>query len=122
MNDLGELWRKILKRDFHIYVITNGEDRNQVIWNCKEIINQKYGNILDFKMFSNLSINFNIEIKSNLYSDLINTLKQQGWKVEFDPKEEAFNDSEAKLMEGTLQITFPEGDGTLKQIIPAVPG
>ena len=59
------------------------------------------GDILDFKMFSNLSLNLLVELEA--------------------PRE-ALLARAGERLEGTLLLDFPDGDGELVIPLPRVPG
>jgi hypothetical protein len=53
---------------------------------------------------------------------LADALAAMGWAVEVDPGKDCLADRAADRLEGTVQVTFPEGDGELVIPVPAVPG
>lgn len=78
----------------------------------------RYGNIVDFKLFSDISLTMVIEIEEfkidKLYEELVNNIGID--KFEF------LNSSSRKERTVYLNITFSKGSGNLIIEIPAVPG
>jgi len=120
--DLGAYWKKIERaRDFHVRVVVN-EPRDTAIEHGKDSVHQSHGDILDFKMFSNLSLSMIIELNGRQLLSLLDSLQARGWGVEVEPGREAVAGLADEALEGTLQLTFPEGDGELRIPTPWVPG
>jgi hypothetical protein len=120
--DLGEHWKKTARaRDFRIRVVVH-EGRDQAIDHGKDAVLRNQGAILDFKMFSNLSLAMIIELSGSRLLSLLDSLVELGWNVDVEPDREAIARRATDLLEGTLQMTFPEGDGELEIPVPAVPG
>jgi hypothetical protein len=95
----------------------SNRERHLTIEEIKNTV-AKYGYIVDFKQFSDLSLNLTIEIEdlkvAGLYKDLKNILSM-----------EDYEDSEAvpgKEKTVFLNVTFLTGTGNLKNVVPAVPG
>jgi hypothetical protein len=80
------------------------------------------GDILDFKMFSNLSLNLLVELEAGAVVDIADELKGLGWPVDLEPPREALLARAGERLEGTLLLDFPEGDGELVIPLPRVPG
>jgi hypothetical protein len=120
--DLGAYWKRVARaRDFRIRVVVH-ERRDQAIDRGKDAISRSHGGILDFKMFSNLSLSMIIEVNGSRVLSLLDSLVALGWHVDVEPDREALGRLATDLLEGTLQMTFPEGDGELEIPVPAVPG
>jgi len=120
--ELGAYWRSIAKgKDFCIRIVVH-EGREQAIDHGKDAIQRNHGDILDFKMFSNLSLAMIVEMNGSRVLALLDSLVELGWDVELEPDREAIGLRATDLLEGTFQMTFPEGDGELKIPQPAVPG
>ena len=120
--DLGAYWKRVARaRDFRIRVVVH-ERRDQAIDRGKDAISRSHGDILDFKMFSNLSLSMIIELSGRQLLSLLDSLQARGWGVEVEPGREAVAGRADEALEGTLQLTFPEGDGELRIPTPWVPG
>jgi len=122
LGDLGAYWKETARaRDFRIRVVVR-EGRERAIEQGKDAVLGNHGDILDFKMFSNLSLAMIIELNGSRVLSLLDSLVALGWDVDVDPDREAIARRATDLLEGTLQMTFPEGDGELRIPVPAVPG
>ena len=120
--DLGAYWKKIERAgDFHVRVVVH-EPRDTAIEHGKDAVHQSHGDILDVKMFSNLSLSMIIELSGRQLLSLLDSLQARGWGVEVEPGREAVAQRADDALEGTLQLTFPEGDGELRIPTPWVPG
>jgi len=120
--DLGDYWKQIERgRDFHVRVVVR-EPRDTAIEHGKDSVHQSHGDLLDFKMFSNLSLSMIIELNGRQLLSLLDSLQARGWDVEVDPGREAVAGRADDALEGTMQMTFPEGDGELRIPTPWVPG
>jgi hypothetical protein len=80
------------------------------------------GDILDFKMFSNLSLTLLVELEAPAVVGLADELEGLGWPVDLDPPREALLALAGERIEGTLLLDFPDGDGELVIPLPKVPG
>ncbi len=93
------------------------DERHEGITEIQSIVS-KYGDIVDFKFFSDISISIVIEIREckidKLYDDLIGNM---GMK-----KFEYLNSISQKERTVFLNITFAKGTGDLKIEVPSVPG
>ncbi len=120
--DLGEHWKRVARgRDFRLQVVTRG-DRERAIDLAKEAIAAHRGDVLDFRMFSNLSLCLIVEMTGDGVSALAKDLESLGWIVEADPDRSALGRRGGELLEGTVQLTFSAGDGELEIPTPSVPG
>jgi hypothetical protein len=120
--DLGAYWRETARAgDFRIRAVAR-EGRERAIEQGKEAVLRNQGAILDFQMFSNLSLSMVVELSGSRVLSLLGSLVALGWDVDVDPDREAIARRGTDLLEGTFQMTFPEGDGELRIPVPAVPG
>ena len=120
--DLGAYWKTVARaRDFHVRVVAR-EPRDQAIDHGKAAIQSSHGDILDFKMFSNLSLSMIVGLSGRGVLSLLDSLVALGWDVDVDPDREALALRATDPLEGTFQMTFPDGDGELRIPLPAVPG
>ena len=119
---LPDLWRAIARgRHFHVRAVAR-EPRTAAIARAEAAVQERRGDILDFKMFSNLSLNLLVEMEAASVVDLARALEAQGWAVEVDPAPEALAARGSERLEGTFLVTFPDGDGELAIPQPRVPG
>lgn len=122
MERLTEYWKKKARaKDFRISIITP-EERHHAIERCQSIIDSNHGDILDFKMFSNMSLNMIVELPTNNIQALIDSLKNVGWKVDYDLEKNLKTSKDEENLEGTLVLMFSHADGELRIPVPAVPG
>jgi hypothetical protein len=120
--DLGAYWRsKARGNAFAVRAVVRGE-REEAIERAKAAVGAAGGDVLDFKMFSNLSLTLIVELRGSGLLALLDALVALGWNVEVEPGRETFAGREAELLEGTVQLTFPDADGELRIPQPAVPG
>jgi hypothetical protein len=120
--DLGAYWKKVERgRDFHVRVVVH-EPRDTAIDHGQDAIHRSHGDILDFKMFSNLSLSLIVELSGSQLLSLLDSLAALGWDVEIDPGREVVARRATDPLEGTFQMTFPDGDGELRVLVPYVPG
>jgi hypothetical protein len=120
--DLGSYWKSVARgRDFRVQAVA-GERRDTAIARAQEEIQRQRGDVLDFKMFSNLSLSLIVEMSGDGVAGLVDSLVALGWSVEVEPDRDALAARAADRLEGTVQVTFPEGDGELSIPLPAVPG
>ncbi len=120
--DLDEHWKRVARgRDFRLQAVTRGE-RERAIDLAKEAIAAHRGDVLDFKMFSNLSLCLIVETTGDGASALASALASLGWIVEVVPDPPTLARRGGDLLEGTVQLTFPAGDGQLEIPTPSVPG
>ncbi len=80
------------------------------------------GDILDFKAFSNLSLNLLVELEAAAVVGIVDELQGLGWPVDLEPPREALLGRAGERLEGTLLLDFPDGDGELVIPLPRVPG
>jgi hypothetical protein len=119
---LPDYWKRVARgREFHVQAIAR-EVREAAISRTEALVQRHGGDVLDFKMFSNLSINLIVEATGAGVVAVVDGLQALGWYVDLEPTRELLLERAADRLEGTLQLTFPEGDGALKVTTPAVPG
>jgi len=94
-------------------------DRHQTIRLVEEAIASIGGWLLGFSMFSNISICFNIEIKTRDIDRLLTALQDIELKLTAEPPAPDDPDS---ILGGTIQITFIHNEPDLRIEVPAVPG
>jgi hypothetical protein len=120
--DLGAYWKSVAGgRDFRVQAVAR-EPRGEAIARAEEAVQRQRGDILDFKMFSNLSLNLVVELSGEGVLTLVDALVAQGWGVEVHPDRAALAQRARDRLQGTFQVTFSEGDGELTIPVPAVPG
>jgi hypothetical protein len=119
---LPDYWKRVARgREFHLQAIAR-EAREAAIARTEALVQRHGGDVLDFKMFSDLSINLIVEATGAAVSRIAGELAGLGWSVELEPTPELLASRAADRLEGTLQLTFPQGGGELKITTPAVPG
>lgn len=92
-------------------------DRNEAIYKIENTIDN-FGFIIDFKTFSDISINFIINIEENKISQLYHELSGL---LALDDIELPYSESEIEKIV-FLKITFSNATGKLRTEIPVVPG
>jgi hypothetical protein len=119
---LGPYWKTIARgRQFHLQVVAR-EPRGAAIARLEEAVQGQGGHVLDFKAFSDLSINLIAELSGSGAAALVDLLTGLGWPVEAEPGRDALEACADERLEGTVQVSFPEGTGALAHPQPAVPG
>jgi hypothetical protein len=120
--DLAAYWRKVARAQrFHV-LVTAREPRGRAIDLGKDALLRNHGAILDFRMFSNRSLSMIVEMEGREVLSLLDALEALGWGVDVHPDREALARRAGDLLGGTLQLTFPEGDGALGLRTPGAPG
>ena len=122
LSGLPELWRGLYRgRHFHVRAVAR-EPREAATSRAEALVQARRGDVLDFKMFSNLSLNLLVELEASAVVDLADALRALGWPVELEPPREALLARAGERLEGTVLVDFPEGDGELAIPQPKVPG
>lgn len=122
LQGLPELWRTLYRgRGFKLRAVAR-ETRTAATSRTEGAVLARHGDILDFKMFSNLSLNLLVELEATAVLDIADELQGLGWPIELEPPREALRARAGERLEGTLLLDFPEGDGELVIPQPRVPG
>lgn len=95
----------------------SGGDRHHIITSIKETV-AGYGDIVDFKLYSDISIVIMVEIQERNIDALYNQLS--GF-IQLD-KHCMVNSNSEKERVVYLNITFAQATGDLKVDVPSVPG
>ncbi len=119
---LGPYWKAIGRgRQFSVRAVAR-EPRTAAISRVEALIHAQRGDILDFKMFSDLSVNLLVDLSGVGVTGLVDALAGLGWPTEVEPPRDEVSARLDERLEGTVQVTFPEGEGALRHPQPAVPG
>jgi hypothetical protein len=122
LQGLPELWRTLYRgRGFKLRAVAR-EARTAATSRAEGAVHARRGDILDFKMFGNLSLNLLVEIEAAAVVGLADELEGLGWPVDLEPPREALLAWAGERLEGTLLLDFPDGDGELVIPLPRVPG
>jgi hypothetical protein len=122
LDALGEYWKTIYRgRAFHLQAVAR-EPRHQAIPRLEAAVQAAGGFVLDFSAFSDLSLNLIVELAGGQVVALADGLGALGWPVELEPARDLLAAAGEARLEGTVQVTFPEGAGELAHQKPAVPG
>jgi hypothetical protein len=107
-------------------------DRHEMISRAKEAILRGGGFVVDFHMFSNLSICLNFEISTGKICDLFIALKSTELQLTEESHalladycrraEQLSAEQRASEVAGTLEITFIHNEPDLRIAVPPVPG
>ena len=100
--------------------IFSAQDRNKTLEALKDIISSNDGFIVDFNFFSDLALTLTIEIEERRIKGLHSAISQVANISELENI--AFNPESVKDWWIFLNISFAEGTGELKVIIPEIPG
>ena len=95
----------------------SNRDRTVAISQLEETVN-RYGYIVQFKLFSDISLSVQIEITESQMDSLYAALEQL-MRLDSIEKVNSSSDRERTVF---LNITFIRGSGNLKIEVPAVPG
>ena len=122
LQGLPELWKTLYRgRGFTLGVVAR-EPREAATARAEGAVQARRGDILDFKMFSNLALNLLVELDAAEVVALADELQGLGWPVDLEPPREALLARAGERLEGTVRLDFPEGDGELVIPLPKVPG
>lgn len=120
--DLGAHWQSMARgRAFRVQAVAR-EERHAAIARAEAAVQRQRGDIVGFQMFSDLSLNLVVELTGAALLALLDELDALGWPVEVEPGREALTARAGERLEGTFQLTFPQGQGELAIPQPAVPG
>src|SRR5512137_1881197 len=122
LQGLPEHWRTLHRgRGFRLRAVAR-EERTAATSRAEGAVLSRRGDILDFKMFSNLSLNLLVELEAGAVVGLADEFEGLGWPVDLEPPREALLARGGERLEGTVLLDFPEGDGELVIPLPRVPG
>ncbi len=93
------------------------KDRLSGINEIKDIVN-KYGFVIDFKMFSDVSMSLSVEIEERKIDALSSKLKEI---LKLDDFQNLNTESKNESLV-LLNVTFNKGQGDLRRSAPAIPG
>lgn len=118
-----DYWRKVSRgRGFTVETVAR-EPRDAAIPRLEAAVQAQRGFVLDFKMFSDLSLAMIVELDGPGVAALVESLRALGWPADVAPPPEALAARPSGgTIEGTVQVTFPEGKGEHVIPTPAVPG
>ncbi len=120
--DLGTYWKKVAHaQDFHVRAVVT-QRRDSAIPLGKHAISVAGGDIVDFRTFGDLALSMIVEVESGRMLSLVDSIVALGWHVDVDLDPEALAEGTSDLLAGTFHLTFPEVDGKLETLDPAVPG
>ena len=95
-----------------------GSERNKVIDEVKELITINDGYIINFNMFSDLSISISIELAEKQIQKLHSAFSSIMSISDFEKEELSLNSSKECII--FLNISFSSGNEELKREIPVV--
>ena len=122
LQGLPELWRTLYRgRGFKLRAVAR-EPRAAATSRAEGAVQTRRGDILDFKMYSNLSLNLLVELEAAAVVGLADEFERLGWPVDLEPQREALLARAGERLEGTVLLDFPDGDGELVIPLPRVPG
>ncbi|MCM2334315.1 MAG: hypothetical protein NDI82_10255 [Anaeromyxobacteraceae bacterium] len=122
LQGLPELWQTLFRgRGFKLSAVAR-EPRTDATARVEGAVQGRRGDILDFKLFSNLALNLLVELEAAEVVGLADELEARGWPVELDPPRPALLARAGERLEGTVRLDFPEGDGELVIPLPRAPG
>lgn len=122
LQGLPELWRTLCRGRGFVLRTVPREPRLAATSRAEAAVQARRGDILDFKMFSNLATNLLVELEATEVVGLADELQGLGWPVELEPQRQALLARAGERLEGTVLLDFPEGDGELVIPLPRVPG
>jgi len=122
LQGLPELWQTLYRgRGFTLRAVAR-EPREAATARAEGAVQARRGDILDFKMFSNLALNLLVELEAAEVVGLADELAGLGWPVDLEPPRQALLARAGQRLEGTVLLDFPEADGELVIPLPKVPG
>jgi hypothetical protein len=122
LQGLPELWRTLSRgRGFKLRAVAR-EPRADATARAEGAVQARRGDILDFKMFSNLALSLLVELEATAVVGLADELQGLGWPVDLEPPRQALLARSGERLEGMVLLDFPEGDGELVIPLPKVPG
>lgn len=122
-----------LEQDFLRLEGFTRDDRHAMISRVREAFNASSASIVDFKMFSNVSLSIIFELPARRLIELSNALAATGLRLSDDSRElmaqrqQRYAEGEAEPpqqdeFKGALQITFIHHEPDLRLDVPAIPG
>ena len=98
-------------------------DRQEMTTAISGAIQASGGWLVDFTMFSNISICFNVEVARGRLGALYEELARTGLRFEEEGELSAAGEGSAEEeMAGTIQVTFVHEEPDLRREVPAIPG
>ncbi len=109
------------------------DDRHEMISRVGRAFAESNASILDFKMFSNVSLNILFELPARRIGELADALSATGLRLSAESREllvkgreryaaEPAASSTSKEIAGSLQITFIHHEPDLRIEVPPIPG
>jgi hypothetical protein len=108
------------------------DDRHEMIARVQRAFAESNGSILDFKMFSNVSLNLLFELPARRLGDFAAALSATGLRLSAESRElmadwqKRYADDSATSTQteiaGSLQITFIHYEPDLRHEVPPIPG
>ncbi len=95
----------------------SGDDRHSAITAIQRVVSE-YGDIVDVRSFSDISLSLTIEIEEHK----IDRLYDQLTRIIEVERTEKINSTSKKERTLYLNVTFTKGTGNLKIEVPSVPG
>jgi len=113
-----------MKRRIHLQTYTD-EERHRAITRLRELIADAGGWIVDFQLFSNLALSVIIEITFADLKRLLETLEECNVQLSDQSRSTVVAlslESPVEEIRVLINLAFSQGDGELRQHLPAVPG
>jgi hypothetical protein len=109
------------------------DDRHEMISRVQRAFAESNGSIIDFKMFSNVSLNILFEVPARRIGELSAALPATGLRLSAESRElladwhkrfgeDAEGASGQTEIAGSLQITFLHNEPDLRLEVPPIPG
>ena len=107
------------KKDRYWKIVT-AENRHEFIGKIEKIVDNNGGSIIDFNLFSDISISFNIEIKMK---DVLSFYKELKKNTSISPIDtEILRSRNPKDIFIFINASFSGGKGSMSTCVPDVPG
>ncbi len=103
-------------------------ERQEAIAAISDAVGRSGGWLLDFHVFSNISLSLNVEIDEGRLVDLYRQLVDAGLRLSRESEEDyarllaADRQATGREIAGTVQVTFIHDHPDLRIEVPAVPG
>ena len=98
----------------------SNNDRMEVIEVVKDLISAHDGCVMNFNMFSDVALSMSIELEENRVAGLHKELAAAVHLSELEATQVRADSTKECLI--FLHVSFGTGKGTLKQVIPEIPG